>query len=58
MKPAKTAPFFPDPTLRRGLNRLAEPYVLFPLIALILLGVVWGTTLSLIRVERSTADRG
>ncbi|MGZ5074413.1 MAG: hypothetical protein ACXWBL_14825, partial [Usitatibacter sp.] len=49
--------YFPDPTLRRGLSRLAEPYVLFPIIAVVLLGVVWGATLSLIGVERSTAER-
>ncbi len=39
------------------MSRLAEPYVLFPLIALILLGVVWGTTASLIRIDRAAADR-
>jgi diguanylate cyclase (GGDEF)-like protein/PAS domain S-box-containing protein len=49
--------FFPDPGLRRGLSRVAEPHILFPIIAAILLGVVWGTTLSLIRVERAAADR-
>jgi diguanylate cyclase (GGDEF)-like protein/PAS domain S-box-containing protein len=36
---------------------VAEPYVLFPLIALVLLGVVWGATLSFIRVERAAAER-
>ena len=44
--------------LRRGLARLAEPYVLFPLIALVLLGVIWGTTWHVISVERATAMRG
>jgi diguanylate cyclase (GGDEF)-like protein/PAS domain S-box-containing protein len=43
--------------LGRALNRLAETPVLFPIVALILLGVVWGTTLHLIRVERSIAER-
>ena len=43
--------------LRRGLARLAEPYVLFPLIAVVLLGVVWGTTWHVIGVERSLATR-
>jgi diguanylate cyclase (GGDEF)-like protein/PAS domain S-box-containing protein len=39
------------------MSRLAEPYFLFPMIAVILLGVVWGSTLSVIRVEYTTADR-
>ena len=43
--------------LRRGLARLVEPYVLFPLVALVLLGVVWGTTWHVISVERATALR-
>ena len=51
---ARTDPLSP---LRRGLSRLAEPYVLFPVIALLLLGVVWGTTANLIWVERSSASR-
>ena len=42
--------------LRRALSRLAEPHVLFPVIAVLLLGVVWGTTLSLIQVERASAS--
>jgi diguanylate cyclase (GGDEF)-like protein/PAS domain S-box-containing protein len=36
---------------------LAEPYVLFPVVALVLLGVIWGTTASLIAVERASAAR-
>jgi diguanylate cyclase (GGDEF)-like protein/PAS domain S-box-containing protein len=36
-------------------SRLGEPFVLFPLIALVLIGVVWGTTLNLIRVEHGAA---
>jgi diguanylate cyclase (GGDEF)-like protein/PAS domain S-box-containing protein len=47
----------PSPILRRALSRLAEPNVLFPVIAVLLLGVVWGTTLSLIQVERASASR-
>ena len=43
--------------MRRGLSRLAEPYFLFPVIAVVLLAVVWGSTLSLIKVERTTAER-
>lgn len=45
----------PSPKARRLLSRLGEPYVLFPLIALVLIGVVWGTTLNLIRVEHAVA---
>jgi diguanylate cyclase (GGDEF)-like protein/PAS domain S-box-containing protein len=45
------------PILRRAFSRLAEPHVLFPLIALVSLGVVWGATLSLIQVERASAMR-
>ena len=41
--------------MRRGLSRLAEPYALFPLVALMLLAVVWGTTYNLIKVERTSA---
>src|SRR5689334_15690907 len=45
------------PPIRRGLARLAEPYVLFPLIAVVLLGVIWGTTLHVIQLERSVAEK-
>jgi diguanylate cyclase (GGDEF)-like protein/PAS domain S-box-containing protein len=34
---------------------LAEPYVFFPFVAVVLLGVIWGLTLNLIRVEREVA---
>jgi diguanylate cyclase (GGDEF)-like protein/PAS domain S-box-containing protein len=44
------------PTRRAGLARLAEPVVSFPLLAIILLGVVWGTTLHVIGVEREVAN--
>src|SRR6185312_5427608 len=43
--------------LQRQLRRLAEPYVFFPLIAIILLAVIWGTTVDVIRVERRVAER-
>src|SRR5262249_33788902 len=43
--------------MRRGLSRLAEPYVLFPLVALMILAFIWGTTYNLIRVERTAANR-
>ena len=44
-------------SIRRVSSRLAEPQVLFPLIAVVLLAVIWGTTLQLIRIERSAAAR-
>jgi diguanylate cyclase (GGDEF)-like protein/PAS domain S-box-containing protein len=43
--------------LRRGIGTIAEPYVFFPLVAVVLLGVVWGLTLNLIHVERGIASR-
>src|SRR5690348_3728669 len=43
--------------VQRQLRRLAEPYVFFPLIAMILLAVIWGTTIDVIRVERKVAER-
>ena len=45
------------PSIRRALGRLAEPYVLFPLTALLLLTVIWGTTWNLIGSERAGAER-
>lgn len=36
-------------------DRLTEPLVLFPLLALVLLGVLWGSTSNLIDLERSAA---
>ena len=45
----------PLPKARRWSSRLGEPYVFFPLIALVLIGVVWTTTFSLIRVEHDAA---
>ena len=43
--------------MKRGLAKLAEPYVFFPLIAVVLLGVIWGLTLNLIHVERAVARK-
>jgi diguanylate cyclase (GGDEF)-like protein/PAS domain S-box-containing protein len=39
------------------LPRIAEPHVFFPMVALVLLAVIWGSTWSLIRVERGAAAR-
>jgi diguanylate cyclase (GGDEF)-like protein len=38
-------------------HRLAEPQILFPLIAVFLLAVIWGTTLGLIRINHAGAER-
>ncbi|HET7546765.1 MAG TPA: hypothetical protein VFJ86_03305, partial [Usitatibacter sp.] len=43
--------------LQGHLRRLAEPYVFFPLIAVVLLAVIWGATADMIRVERALAER-
>ena len=42
--------------LRRCLAWVTEPVILFPAIALLVLGIVWGTTLNLIKVERAAAE--
>ncbi len=42
---------------RRWFAQTTEPYILFPAIAVIVLGVIWGTTLNLIDVERVGAER-
>ncbi len=57
MKPTSESREFSTPPLKRGLSRLGEPYFLFPIIAVILLVVVWGSTLSVIKVEHGTAER-
>jgi diguanylate cyclase (GGDEF)-like protein len=43
--------------LHRWIGRTLEPQFLFPFIAAVLLAVVWSTTYSLIRSERSSAER-
>ena len=45
------------PDIRRGLSRLTEAHVVFPLVAAVLLGVIWATTLNVIGVERESAQR-
>jgi diguanylate cyclase (GGDEF)-like protein len=42
--------------LRAGLNRLADPQVLFPLLSIMVLAVIWSATLNLIRIERANAE--
>ena len=44
-------------TLRRRLALATAPYVVFPAIGVLLLAVLWVTTLNLVRVERSGAAR-
>jgi len=43
-------------TFRRGLNRLAEPAILFPAIAILLLTAIWAATLGIIRLRHSDAE--
>ncbi|MDY6946767.1 MAG: EAL domain-containing protein [Pseudomonadota bacterium] len=45
------------PTLLRRVGRIAEPQLLFPLIAMVLLAVVWGATGSLIRFKFDAAEQ-
>jgi hypothetical protein len=40
----------------RRLGRVTEPQILFPLIALFLLTVLWGTTLGILRVRHADAE--
>jgi diguanylate cyclase (GGDEF)-like protein len=42
---------------RRWLARIAEAHILFPAIAVLVLGIVWTTTLNLLSIERSNAER-
>ena len=42
--------------LRAWLTRLIEPHLLFPALALLVLGGIWGATLNLIKVERASAE--
>ncbi len=43
-------------TLHHGVSRIAEPQILFPLIALVLLAGLWGTTLGIIRIRHGEAE--
>ena len=42
---------------RHRLSRLMDPRLVFPALAMLVLAVIWGTTLNLIRVERASAER-
>ena len=42
---------------RRWLSRVAEPVFFLPVIGIVVLGVIWGTTWNLVQVERGAALR-
>jgi diguanylate cyclase (GGDEF)-like protein len=42
--------------LRRWASHATEPHILFPAIAVLVLALIWGTTLTLIRVEHAAAE--
>lgn len=43
--------------IRQWLSHATEPHILYPAIAVIVLSLVWGSTLNLIRGERAAAER-
>lgn len=43
-------------TIHHGLTRVAEPVVLFPMIAILLLTVIWTATVGLIRLNHTNAE--
>lgn len=57
---SETMPEDPKPSgnsaVKHWISRISEPAVLFPLIALVVLAVIWSSTLNLIRVQRSAAQ--
>jgi diguanylate cyclase (GGDEF)-like protein len=42
--------------LRAQLSRLSEPYILFPILTILVLGVIWSATFNLIKVERTNGE--
>jgi diguanylate cyclase (GGDEF)-like protein len=44
------------PVVLRWLHKATEPHILFPAIAVIVLAIIWGSTLNLIRSERVAAE--
>src|ERR1700722_20009089 len=42
--------------LRASLARLTEPQIMFPALTVLVLAVIWGTTLNLIKLERARAE--
>lgn len=48
----------PAPTgLRAWLSRLTEPHILFPALTILVLAIIWSTTLNLIRIEHLNTAR-
>jgi diguanylate cyclase (GGDEF)-like protein len=43
-------------TLHRRVSRIAEPQILFPFIAVVLLAATWGATLGLVRIKHAEAE--
>ena len=41
--------------LRAWLTRFTEPHILFPALTVLVLGLIWGATLNLIKIERANA---
>ncbi len=48
---------FVNTRLRHWLVQATEPYILYPAFVLLILGVIWATTLHLISVERANAEQ-
>lgn len=46
------------PPQKSLLTRPVDQWVLIPVVAVVLLGVIWGMTLNLVQVERTIAERG
>lgn len=42
---------------RRGLNIVTEPHILFLSVTILVLAIIWGTTLNLINIERNAATK-
>jgi diguanylate cyclase (GGDEF)-like protein len=53
----KEVPSAPEARSSQWVHRLTEPAVLFPILAVLTLGILWIVTLNLIRVERENALR-
>jgi len=48
---------FANTRLRHWFVQATEPYILYPAFVLLILGVIWATTLHLISVERANAEQ-
>jgi diguanylate cyclase (GGDEF)-like protein len=45
-------------SLHRKISRATEPQILFPFVAVVLLTVIWGTTLGVLKIRRADAEQG